>query len=112
MARLDPHSYAQDTQPRTKAFHLTPGLAAGNVDPERLDLDANNRAIENRDSFRTVSIVTLSAGAALLAGGALLYLFDRPGVTVLPPRSVEPSTTPRTVQPIDLTASPMLGPGT
>lgn len=82
--------------------------ATGNIDDEQLH--SHNRAIDRRDAFRNTAIVTLSAGAVIALGGALLYVFDRPTVNVLPPRSVEPTQTPRS-QPIDITASPTLGPG-
>ncbi len=58
--------------------------------------------LDRRDAFRNASVVTLSVGAAFAAGGALLYLFDHPTVSILPPRSVEPSPTPRVNQPLDL----------
>ena len=74
-------------------------------------LQTYNRSIDKRDAFRTASIVGLGAGAAFAAGGALLYLFDRPTISVVPPRSVEPTPAPRTLQPTDLTASPFVGPG-
>ena len=81
----------------------------GNISADRLD--AYNRSIDKRDAFRTASVVSFSAGAAFAAGGALLYFFDHPTVNVLPPRSVEPTPAPRTNQPLDLTASPLVGPG-
>lgn len=83
--------------------------ASGNIDADRLA--TYNRSIDRRDTFRNVSIVGFSAGAAFAAGGALLYFFDRPTVSVLPPRSVEPPPQPRQNQPLDLTASPLVGPG-
>jgi hypothetical protein len=94
----------------SRAQTIAADRAEGNIDAEKLD--AFNRAVDRRDAFRNVSIVTLSAGGALAAGGLLLYVFDRPTVSVLPPRSVEPAPAPRSPnQPSDLTASPMLGPG-
>ncbi len=83
--------------------------ASGNIDADRLA--TYNKSIDRRDAFRNTSIVAFSAGAAFAAGGALLYFFDRPTVSVLPPRSVEPPPQPRQNQPIDLTASPIMGPG-
>ena len=83
--------------------------AAGNIGGK--ELDSYNSAVDRRDAFRTVSIVTLAAGGALALGGGLLYVFDRPAVTVLPPSRVEPAPEPKPVQLTDLTASPMLGPG-
>ncbi len=74
-------------------------------------LQSYNNSIDRRDSYRTVAIVSLGAGAAFAAGGALLFFIDRPTISVVPPRSVEPSPSPRTNQPTDLTASPIVGPG-
>jgi PEGA domain len=93
----------------SKAQKIDDERAVGNIDSDQLG--SFNRALDRRDAFRTVSIVTLAAGGALAVGGGLLYFFDRPIISVLPPRSVEPTPTPRTNQPTDLTASPMLGPG-
>lgn len=70
-----------------------------------------NRAIDRRDTFRTTSIVSASIGGALAAGGLLLYLFDKPNVAVLPPRSVEPGPSPKKPGELEITASPILGPG-
>lgn len=75
------------------------------------DLEAYNRAIDDRDAFRTASVVSLSAGAALALGGAALYLFDRPSIPVLPPRSTEPKPQP-TEPTMEIGAYPVLGPGT
>jgi hypothetical protein len=83
--------------------------ASGNIGTS--DLESYNRSIDRRDSFRTASIVGLSAGGAVAAGGALLYFFNQPAVSALPPRSVEPTPAPKSNQPRDLTASPLLGPG-
>lgn len=72
----------------------------------------HNRALDARDAFRTTAIVSASIGAALAAGGALLYVFDKPSVAVLPPRSVEPSPAPKRPGELEITAAPWLGPGT
>jgi hypothetical protein len=93
----------------SKAQNILDDSASGNISADRLE--SYNRSIDRRDAFRTVSIVGLGAGAAFAAGGALLYLLDRPTISVLPPRSVEPSPAPRTNQPTDLKASPIVGPG-
>ncbi len=69
-----------------------------------------NNAIDKRDTLRTTSIVSLSVGGALLAAGALLYVFDRPSFAVVPPR---PQEQPKPTKPsLELTASPVLAPGT
>jgi hypothetical protein len=77
------------------------------------ELERHNRAIDRRDDQRTAAIVLVSVGAVITTGGALLYVFDRPPVALLPPRSVEP--TPKPQAPSDISASvrpyPLLGPG-
>jgi hypothetical protein len=93
----------------SSAKSIASDRATGNIGADQLD--SYNSAIDRRDAFRTVSIVTLAAGGALAVGGGLLYLFDRPTVSVLPPRGMEPAPAPKPNQPTDLTASPMLGPG-
>jgi hypothetical protein len=98
-------SLAQETH----AKNILDTRASGNIGGG--DLTSYNSAIDRRDSFRTVSIVTLAAGGALALGGGLLYVFDRPMVSVLPPSRVEPAPAPKPLQPTDLTASPLLGPG-
>jgi hypothetical protein len=91
------------------AKNILDDRAAGNITADQLQ--SYNNSIDRRDSYRTVSIVGFGAGAAFAAGGALLYFMDRPTITVVPPRSVEPTPAPRTNQPTDLTASPIVGPG-
>jgi tetratricopeptide (TPR) repeat protein len=81
---------------------------AQNITDERRD--AYNRSIDQRDSYRTVSIVTLSAGVALAGAGVLLWTFDKPSVAVVPPRS-EPGPTPQRTPSLELGAVPMVGPG-
>jgi hypothetical protein len=93
----------------SRAKDIADQRASGNIGADQLA--KYNSALDRRDSFRTVSIVTLAAGGALAVGGGLLYVFDRPTVSVLPPRRVEPAPTQKPLQPTDLTASPMLGPG-
>lgn len=75
------------------------------------ELEEHNRAIDRRDTFRTTAIVSTAVGGALAAGGLLLYLFDKPNVAVLPPRSVEPGPAPKKPGELEITAQPMLGPG-
>lgn len=74
-------------------------------------LDGHNDAIDRRDTFRTVSIVSFSAGLAVAAGGVALYFFDKPHVDVVPPRSQEPRPEP-VVKPIDVAVYPVIGPDT
>ncbi len=93
----------------SRANNILDDSAKANITPN--ELSTYNKSIDRRDAYRTVSIVGLGAGAAFAAGGALLYFMDRPTISVVPPRSVEPAPAPRTNQPTDLTASPILGPG-
>lgn len=93
----------------SRAKDIAGQRASGNIDGDQLS--TYNSALDRRDTFRTVSVVTLAAGGALALGGGLLYVFDRPTVSVLPPRRVEPIPAPKPLQPTDLTASPLLGPG-
>lgn len=94
---------------QSQAQDVLDNRATGNIDAG--SIEAYNRSLDQRDMFRNASIVGFAAGAALAAGGALLYFADRPTVNVLPPRSVEPTPAPRSIQPIDLSASPIVGPG-
>lgn len=92
----------------SRATGIADQRARENIDGDRLL--AYNRAIERRDDFRTVSIITMSVGAAVALGGAFLFFVDKPNIPLLPPRSVEPAPRPKDT-PIDITASPILGPG-
>lgn len=79
--------------------------ARGNITPQ--ELGEHNRLIERRDDSRTAAIVLGSVGAAALAGGALFYFLDKPPISLVPPRTVEPGNKkPET--PIDV--APLLGP--
>lgn len=90
-----------------KATSIDDARANGNIDGG--DLRRHNDAIARRDDFRTVSIVTLTAGVALAAGGAALFLFDRPTVNVVPPRATEPTPPPKAS--FEVGAAPVLAPG-
>lgn len=90
------------------AKNILEDSASANITADQLQ--SYNNSIDRRDSFRTASIVGLAAGAGFAAGGALLYVLDRPTISVIPPRSVEPTPAPRINHPTDLTASPILGP--
>lgn len=75
------------------------------------DLDRYNALIDDRDGLATASLVSGAIGAGLLVGGALLYVFDKPNVAVLPPRSVEPTPAPKKPDSLEMGAAPLLGPG-
>lgn len=91
---------AQDLEAKRQKQNLTPD-----------ELNRHNKAIDDRDTARTASIVFASFGAAATIGGALFYFFDKPPVALVPPRSVEP--VPKPEMPTDVSAKlrPMLGPG-
>ena len=92
-----------------RAKNIQSDRESGNISADRLE--GYNRALDRRDAFRNTAIVVASSGAAFAAGGVLLYFFDHPTVSLLPPRSVEPAPAPRPAAPVDLTASPLVGPG-
>ena len=95
-------SRVRDLEAKRREENLTPD-----------ELADHNRSLERRDDQRTAAIVLASIGAVVTTGGALFYVFDKPPVALLPPRSVEPSPKPQT--PLDVTATlrpyPVLGPG-
>lgn len=93
-----------------RASTVEDARATGNIDAGQLQ--KHNDAIARRDDFRTVSIVGLSAGVLLAAGGVALFVFDRPTVNVVPPRATEP-TPPREPKgtSFEVGAAPILGPG-
>jgi hypothetical protein len=93
----------------SQARRIEGDLSAGNIDAA--ELDSHNAAIDRRDAFRTASVVSLSAGAALAVGGVLLFFLDRPTVNVVPPRGVEPAPGPPPGPHLDITACPSLVPG-
>jgi hypothetical protein len=102
LGAMNQESQAQDFEAKVERENLTPK-----------ELDEHNRAIDRRDTQRTASIVLASAGGAIAAGGLLLYLFDKPPVALLPPRTVEPGPKPET--PVDVSMHvrpyPLLGAG-
>lgn len=93
----------------SKVRDIESEAAQQNISANRLQ--SHNDAIDRRDTFRTASIVSLSVGGALAAGGVALFLFDKPRVDVVPPRSREPVPPPVT-KPLDVAAYPVLGPDT
>lgn len=81
----------------------------GNVTSARLD--DYERYRDERDRFRTWSIATLGAGAALGITGVLLYAIDRPST---PMRDAAPTdkgpTTPNKSTPVEVAAVPLVSP--
>ncbi len=81
-----------------------------NLTPD--ELKEHNKKIDDRDDARTGALVFASVGAAAAIGGALLYVFDKPPVALVPPRSVEPTPKPQTpMEMSSLRPFPLLGPG-
>lgn len=76
------------------------------------DRVAHNDAIDRRDASRVAAIAFGAPGAAILAGGVLFYVFDRPPVALVPPRTVEPSPKPAGVMEVsEVRVVPAVGPG-
>jgi len=80
------------------------------------ELSQHNLKIDERDAARTTFVVASSLGFGLAAAGALFYFLDKPAIAVLPPRTVEPTPTPKGPEPpIEVTGLrpfPILGPST
>lgn len=70
----------------------------------------HNKAIDDRDAFRTTAIAFGATGAAIVTGGVLFYLFDRPPIALVPPRTVEPAQRPA-LDVADVRLTPAIGPG-
>ncbi len=76
------------------------------------DLDRYDSARKARASWTTASIVGFGAGAALLAAGLVLWVFDAPHVGTAPRRDDGPKTGPsRKVEPVEVGFAPAFGPG-
>ena len=80
--------------------------ASGNISGP--DLADYQSSVKQRDDFKTASIVTLSAGGALLLTGALLYLFDKPELLGAPPAKDKAAPTKKTN--VDLALGPLVAP--
>jgi tetratricopeptide (TPR) repeat protein len=86
----------------------------GNIDGAALS--DYNSSIDARDKWRGASIAGLTIGAAVIATGALLYVFDRPNASTLPPAEEERAPPPKPPAPrlretVDIAASPLVAPG-
>lgn len=80
--------------------------ASGNI--SSTDLGDYESAVKRRDDFKAASIVTFSAGGALLVTGAFLYFFDKPELAFAPP-PVDKATPPKKTN-VDLAIAPLVGP--
>lgn len=92
----------------SRAKNILDEHSTTNISGDRLD--RYNGSIDQRDAFRTVAIVSFSAGVALAGAGVLLWTLDKPSVAVVPPRS-EPGPTPQRAPSLELGAVPLVGPG-
>jgi hypothetical protein len=81
--------------------------ASGNISgPDLSDYEAN---VKRRDDFKTASIVTFSAGGALLVTGAFLYFFDKPELVGAGPPPDKATPVKKTN--VDLALAPLVSPG-
>jgi hypothetical protein len=81
--------------------------AKGNISPG--ELGTYQRSIDLRDEWRVAATTSLGIGAAALAAGALLYVFDKPDVGQAPPRDEAP--VPVKPRDMEMSVAPLLGPG-
>jgi len=80
--------------------------ATGNIGSS--DLRDYQSAVKRRDDEKTASIVTFSAGGALLVTGAFLYFFDKPELVGAPP-PVDKATPAKKTN-VDLALAPLVSP--
>lgn len=81
-------------------------------------LDKYEKAVQDRDNLRTGAGVALGAGLAIGTVGFLFYMFDTPNSTSIPvlirPREggpAPPPPPPRKLEPTEVSAAPIFGPG-
>lgn len=73
---------------------------------------SHEEAVDRRDADRAGAIVLGATGAAIVAGGVLFYVFDRPPIAILPPRRVEPAPRPAGAMEVSqVRLLPAIGPG-
>lgn len=80
----------------------------GNVTGARLDEYESLRS--DRDRFRTWSIATLGAGAALGITGVLLYAIDRPAAPLRDSAPTDKGPSPTKPEPVEVAAVPLISP--
>ncbi len=82
--------------------------ASGNITgPDLTDYQASTK---QRDDFKTASVVTFSAGGAVLLTGVFLYFFDKPELIGAPPPKDNAAPSKKTN--VDLALAPLLSPTT
>lgn len=92
-----------------RARDIDEARATGNIDAGQVT--AQNNALDRRDAWRGAAIVSSAVGAALVGGGIALFVFDRPSIAVVPPRT-EPTPQPKRPETMEMATAPILGPGT
>lgn len=84
----------------------------GNITDQQLQ--DYNKAISERDEFRSAAVISLGAGVTIGAAGLLFFLFDNPKPTVPPARFDDSSDKPASPAPSDfkmeVVGAPMVGP--
>jgi hypothetical protein len=90
-----------------KAQSILDEREKGNVTGSRLDDYESLRS--ERDRYRTWSIATLGAGAALGITGVLLYVIDRPA-TPMREAPTDKGPTPVKTAPVEIAAAPLISP--
>jgi len=91
-----------------KAQSILDEREKGNVTSGRLDDYESLRS--ERDRFRTWSIATLGAGAALGITGVLLYAIDRPATPMRDALPSDKGPTPTKSAPVEVAAAPLITP--
>lgn len=98
---------------QSRAQKVLDAKATGNIEPGQIDTYAS--AVDARDRWKTAATISFGAGAALVATGAVLYFFDRPGAAIPvgpPPADNAPKPAPTKQPSMEMGATPMIGPGT
>jgi PEGA domain len=93
-----------------KAEKVLNDMGRGNISAP--ELGTYQPSIDLRNDWRVAAAFTLGAGAATLGAGGLLYAFDKPGLAPAPPRSETPAPPPPKPRDMEMSAVPLLGPGT
>lgn len=96
---------------QARAQKVLDAKATGNIDAGQID--TYQSAVDARDRWKTGATIAFGAGAALLATGAVLYFFDRPGVPAAgPPPADNAPKAPAPAKPtMEMGAAPIVGPG-
>ncbi len=95
---------------QSKASDINAARQSGPIGNQ--DLADYNSDVDARNNWRSAAVGTFAGAAALFATGAVLYFFDKPSASALPP-GPEPAPAPQPAKPKDmeLSAAPVIGPG-